>query len=141
MKKATFKIGGSNVIMQTIIPNPPTADFIMFKPLKIEDIASPKELPIIGIKFPDKNFAVLMLIESAFEAKLLCIVKIPTKIVTNKDSVKITTFLTADVKPEMLKLSLMLPQIERAKKEPVIGSSKSFVIKEITWDIIKSVEL
>ncbi len=141
MKKPTVKIGGKRVTMATITPNPPTVDLIIFSPLKIEDKASPKELPMIGIKLLDKNFAVLIPIVSVLDAIVVCIVKMPTNIVTKRDRVKIMVFLTADVNPEMLKFSLMLPLKQSAKKEPVIGSNKSAVIAEIIWATKKIVEL
>ena len=141
IKNPTFKIGGSNVIMHITIPSPPTVDFIIFSPPIIEAIASDRALPTIGIKLPDRNFAVLIPIVSAFDAIVLCIVKIPTNMVANKESENITTFLTAVVNPFMLKLSFMLALIERAKKDPVTGSRKSAVIEDTICAIMKIVEL
>lgn len=141
MKKLTFRIGGKRVIMHIKIPSPPTADLIMFNPPTIEAIASPNALPIIGIKLPERNFAVLTPTVSAFDAIVLCIVKTPTNIVAKRERENIITFLIADVNAEILKLSFMLALIESAKKDPVIGNKKSAVIEETIWAIIKIVEL
>ena len=141
MKKPTVNIGGTKVKMQINIPSPPTADFIIFNPPTIEASASPKEPPIIGMKLLERNFAVLNPIESALTEIVFWIEKIPTKIVTKRDNVKIITFLIAPVKPVMLKLSLTLPLIESAKKEPVIGNNKSDVMYEISCAKINIVEL
>lgn len=86
-------IVGSIINSTIIIPKIPTVERKVVMQYNNPDSISPIAEPATGIKLPDRNFAVLSVVESPIEKTAVLIVSMPKNIVVKSDKQKVTHFL------------------------------------------------